>query len=152
MPTARVPVFFDPRIAGGLVGCMIGGISGASVARGTSFLKDKLGQRIFPEAITIIDDPHRPRGLRSRAFDAEGLLPQRRKVIDAGVLTTWLMDLRSARQLKLRSTGHASRSTGGPPSPSATNVFMEKGALTPEALMQDVAEGFLCHGNDGHGH
>ena len=142
MPTARVPVFFDPRISGGLVGAVIGAISGASVARGTSFLKDTLGQRIFPEAVTIIDDPHRPRGLRSRAFDAEGLLPQKRKLIDRGVLTTWLLDLRSARQLKLQSTGHAARSTGGPPSPSASNVYMEAGLVSPAELMRDVVQGF----------
>ncbi|MGB9152179.1 MAG: TldD/PmbA family protein [Alphaproteobacteria bacterium] len=142
MPTARVPVFFDQRISGGLVGAMIGAISGAAVARGTSFLKESLGQQIFAESITIIDDPHRPRGLRSRAFDAEGILPQKRNLIDKGVLTTWLLDLRSARQLKMRSTGHAARSTGGPPSPSASNVFMEAGAMTPAELMRDVAQGF----------
>ena len=143
MHTARVPVFFDRRIAGGLIGSMIGAISGAAIARGTSFLKDKMGQRIFPDAITIVDDPHRPRGLRSRAFDAEGILPIRRKLVDKGVLTTWLLDLRSARQLKMKSTGHAARSTGGPPSPSASNVFMEAGAETLAALMRDVKEGFF---------
>ena len=142
MPTASVPVFFDPRISGGLVGSMIGAISGASVARGTSFLKDSLGKKIFPESVTIIDDPHRARGLRSRAFDAEGIVPQKRKLIDAGVLTTWLLDLRSARQLKLRSTGHASRSAGGMPSPSASNVFLEAGKAAPAELMRDVAQGF----------
>jgi PmbA protein len=142
MPTARVPVFFDPRISGGLVGTMIGAISGASIARGTSFLKDMLGRRIFPEAVTIIDDPHRARGLRSRAFDVEGILPQRRKLIDAGILTTWLLDLRSARQLKMHSTGHASRSAGGPPSPSASNVYLEAGKLSAAELMRDVAQGF----------
>ena len=142
MPTARVPVFFDPRISGGLIGSMIGAISGAAIARGTSFLKDQLGQKIFPEVITVIDDPHRSRGLRSRAFDAEGILPQKRKLIDCGVLTTWLLDLRSARQLKMQSTGHASRSTGGPPSPSATNVYMEAGSVSPADLMRDVAQGF----------
>ncbi len=141
MPSARVPVFYDPRISGGLLGSLIGAISGASVARGTSFLKDKLGEKIFSEAITIIDDPHRARGLRSRSFDAEGLLPERRKLIDSGVLTTWLLDLRSARQLNMRSTGHAARSTGGPPSPSPTNVYMEPGKLSPSGLMRDVAQG-----------
>ncbi|MDE1900689.1 MAG: TldD/PmbA family protein [Alphaproteobacteria bacterium] len=142
MPTAHVPVFFDPRIAGGLIGTMIGAISGAAVARGTSFLKDKLGHRIFPDAITVVDDPHRARGMRSRAFDAEGILPQRRKIIDKGVLTTWLLDLRSARQLKMASTGHAARGTGGPPSPSCSNVYVEAGAMTPVDLMRDVAQGF----------
>jgi PmbA protein len=142
MPTARIPVFFDPRISGGLVGSLLGAISGAAIARGTSFLKDKMGQKIFADGINIIDDPHRPRGLRSRAFDAEGILPHKRKLIDNGVLTTWLLDLRSARQLKLYSTGHASRSTGAPPSPSASNVFMEAGKMSPTELMCDAAQGF----------
>jgi PmbA protein len=142
MPTMRAPVFFDPRISGGLVGAMIGAISGAAVARGTSFLKDKLGQKIFSDSITIIDDPFRNRGLRSRAFDVEGFLPQTRKLVDAGVLTTWLLDLRSARQLKMRSTGHAARSPSGTPSPSPSNVFMKAGRASPASLMSDVAQGF----------
>lgn len=121
---------------------LLGAISGVAVARGTSFLKDKLGQKIFPESITIIDDPHRARGLRSRAFDAEGLLPQKRSVIDAGILTTWLLDLRSARQLKMRSTGHAARSTGGMPSPSPSNVHMEPGLVSPTDLLRDAEQGF----------
>ena len=94
-----------------------GAISGPSIARGTSFLKDKLGQRIFPEAITIIEDPHRQRGLRSKPFDGEGIANRRRALIDKGVLTTWLLDLRSARQLGLDTTGHAARGTASPPSP-----------------------------------
>ncbi|MDD4616957.1 MAG: TldD/PmbA family protein [Alphaproteobacteria bacterium] len=142
MPSARIPVVYDPRISNNILGSLIGAISGASVARGTSFLKDMLGQKIFSEKIVVVDDPHRPRGLRSRAFDAEGLLPTRRKLVDAGVLTTWLLDLRSARQLKMQSTGHAARSTGGPPSPSPTNVYMEPGVASPKDLMSDIAEGF----------
>ena len=142
MPTNRVPVFFDPRISGGLIGALIGAINGASIARGTSFLKDKLGQKIFADAITIIEDPHRARGLRSRSFDAEGILPQKRNLIDKGMLTTWLLDCRSARQLKMRSTGHAVRSSGGPPSPSASNVYLQAGNVTPAELMRDVAQGF----------
>ncbi len=142
MPTIQAPIIFDPRISNGLIGQLAGAISGAAIARGTSFLKDKLGQRIFPENITIIDDPFRSRGLRSRPFDAEGLKPQKRKIIDRGVLTTWLLDLRSARQLKLKSTGHASRSPGGSPSPSASNFYMEAGTLTPAELIKDIKQGF----------
>lgn len=142
MPTAQVPVVFDPRVSGSLVGQLAGAISGASVARGTSFLKDRMGEMIFNPAITIVDDPFRDRGLRSRPFDAEGIVPMRRAVIDRGVLTTWLMDLRSARQLGLRSTGHASRSTGGVPSPSASNLYMEAGTLSPAALIRDIDQGF----------
>lgn len=142
MPTGQIPVVFDPRISGNLIGSLAGAISGASVARGTSFLKDKLGQAIFSDKITIIDDPFRERGLRSRPFDAEGILPEKRKIIDKGVLTTWLMDLRSARQLKKSSTGHASRSSGGTPSPSASNFYMEAGILSPSELIKDIKEGF----------
>lgn len=142
MPTGRLPVVFDPRVAGSLVGQLAGAISGVSVARGTSFLKDKLGQFIFPEDINIIDDPFRAQGLRSRPFDAEGLLPVQRKVIERGVLTTWLLDLRSARQLKLKSTGHASRAAGGSPSPSASNLYVEAGSRTPADLMRDIKQGF----------
>lgn len=142
MPTAQVPVIFAERIAGGLLGSLIGAISGASVARGTSFLKDKMGQQLFPSAITIVDDPFRTRGLRSRPFDAEGLAPLKRNIIERGVLTSWLLDLRSARQLGLRSTGHASRSPGGAPSPSASNFYLEAGSVTPAELIKDIKQGF----------
>ena len=78
MPTCRCPVVFDPRVARGFISHLLGAISGPSIARGTSFLKDRLGERIFPEAITIIDDPHRQRGLRSKPFDGEGIANRRR--------------------------------------------------------------------------
>lgn len=142
MPTGHYPVVFDPRISGGLIGQLASAISGASIARGTSFLKDKLGQPIFSSNITIIDDPFMPAGLRSRPFDAEGILPQKRKIIDQGILTTWLLDCRSARQLKMISTGHASRSPGGTPSPSVSNFYMEAGTLTPDELIRDIKSGF----------
>lgn len=142
MPSCQAPVVFDPRESGGLIGEFASAILGSGVARGTSFLKDKMGQRIFPENVTIVDDPFRRRGLRSKAFDGEGIRPTRCNVVEAGVLTTWLMDLRSARQLGLRSTGHARRGTSGVPSPSPTNLYLEAGAMTPESLMRDIKQGF----------
>src|SRR5712692_5122137 len=142
MPTGRVPVVFDPRVARGFISHLLGAISGPSIARGTSFLREKLGQRIFPEAITITEDPHRQRGQRSKPFDGEGIANRRRAIIDKGVLTTWLLDLRSARQLGLETTGHASRGTASPPSPSATNVWIAPGALSPKELIADIASGF----------
>jgi PmbA protein len=141
MPTCRCPVVFDPRVARGFISHLLGSISGPSIARGTSFLKDRLGERIFPEAITIIDDPHRRRGLRSKPFDGEGIGNRRRAIIDKGVLTTWLLDLRSSRQLGLQTTGHAARGTASPPSPSATNVWIEPGALSPKELIADIESG-----------
>ncbi|MBV9734570.1 MAG: TldD/PmbA family protein [Acidisphaera sp.] len=139
--TARLPVLFDPRVAGSLLGHLAGAINGAAVARGTSFLKEKLGSRIFPAGLAVHDDPLRRRGLRSRPFDAEGLPTAPRAVIEDGVLTTWLLDLRSARQLGMASTGHAARGVGGPPGPSPTNFYLAPGRLTPAELMEDVRLG-----------
>jgi PmbA protein len=142
VPTQKVPVVFDPRVAGGMLRHLVGAISGPTIARGTSFLKDKLGQRIFPAGLAIIDDPHRRRGLRAKPFDGEGVRNQRRALIEDGVLQTWLLDLRSARQLGLRTTGHASRGTSGPPGPAPTNLYMEPGKVTPDALIADIKQGF----------
>jgi PmbA protein len=138
----RVPIVFDPRVSRGLLGHLSGAISGPAVARGTSFLKDKLGQRIFAAGITVLEDPHRPRGLRSKPFDGEGIANRRRAIVEEGVLTTWLLDLASARQLGLKTTGHAARGTGSPPGPSPTNLWLEPGALSPQALRADIAQGF----------
>ena len=140
--TAKIPIVYDPRVANGLVGHFVGAINGASIARGTSFLKDKMGQQIFAKGIRIIDDPHRPRGLRSKPFDGEGVANKKRALIEDGVLTTWLLDCRSARQLKLTTTGHASRGTSSPPSPSAANLYLEPGKVTPADLMADIKQGF----------
>jgi PmbA protein len=139
--TARLPVVYDPRVAGGLLGHLTGAINGASVARGTTFLKDKLGQRIFAPGIFIHDDPRRVRGPRSKVFDGEGTPTRARALIEDGVLTGWLLDSRSARQLGLVSTGNAARGTGGPPSPSATNVYLAAGQPTPAELMADIKLG-----------
>ena len=139
--TTKLSVVYDPRVSSGLVSSFVGMINGASVARGTSLLKDKMGQRIFAPGITITDDPRRPRGLRSKAWDGEGVPTRAYNLAEDGVLTTWLLDSRSARQLGLSSTGHASRGTGGPPSPSSTNLYMAPGTLTPSELMADIKEG-----------
>ena len=139
--TAKVPIVFDPRVAGGMLRHLAGAISGPAIARGTSFLKDKLGQRIFASGIRVIDDPLRRRGLRSHPFDGEGLAPTRRAIIEDGVLTTWILDLRASRQHKLASTGHASRGTSSPPAPSPTNLYFEPGRVNPAALMADIKNG-----------
>jgi PmbA protein len=140
--TMKIPVVYDPRVAGGLLGHFAGAINGAAVARGTSFLKDRMGHRVFGAGINIVDDPRRVRGLRSRAWDGEGVPTARQRLIQDGVLTSWLLDARSARQLGLSSTGHAARSTGGPPSPAPTNLYLESGRLTPAELMADIKLGF----------
>jgi PmbA protein len=142
MPSQSVPVVFHPDEAAGLLGHMTGAISGAAIARGVSFLKDRLGEKVFAPGINIIDDPHRVRGLRSKPFDGEGVANTRRALIEDGKLTTWLLDCASARQLGLSTTGNAARGTGGPPAPSATNLYMAPGALPPAALIADIKQGF----------
>ncbi len=139
--TARVPIVYDPRVSAGMLRHLAGAITGPAIARGTSFLKDKLGQQIFGPSIRVIDDPLRRRGLRSHPFDGEGLAPTRRAIIENGVLTTWLLDLRSGRQLNLPSTGHATRGTSSPPSPGPTNLYFEPGSVTPAQLMANITAG-----------
>ncbi|MGX9963790.1 TldD/PmbA family protein [Roseomonas sp. F4] len=139
--TARIPVVYGPRVASSLLGHLLGAINGASVARGTSFLADRLGGQVLAKGLTVRDDPWRPRGLRSRPFDGEGMAGAPRAIVEDGVLTTWIMDWRSARQLGLASTGHASRGTGGPPGPAASNLWLAPGSLSPTALMADIKEG-----------
>ena len=139
--TARLPVVFDPRVASSLLGHLANAINGASVARGTTFLREKLGQRVFAPGIDIIDDPRRLRGLRSRPFDGEGVPTAQRLLVEDGVLTTWLLDTRSARQLGLKTNGSAQRGPGSPPGPGTTNLFLRPGGISPAELMSDIREG-----------
>ncbi len=141
-PTATMPLVFDPRVSSGFIGSLAGAISGPSITRGTSFLRDKMGEQLFAAGIEIVDDPFLVRGVRSRPFDGEGVAPSRRAIIEDGRLTTWFLDLRSARQLGLTTTGHASRGTGGPPSPSPSNLALMPGKLTPEQLIGEIENGF----------
>ena len=127
-------MIFENRLAASLIGPLIGAIAGPAIARGASFLKDKLGETLFPESFELIEDPHLPRRLGSSPFDDEGVENRRRALIDKGVLTTWLLDLASARQLKLKPTGHGG---GG----STSNFYLEKGKLSPAELIADIKSG-----------
>ncbi|MGI9500543.1 MAG: TldD/PmbA family protein [Geminicoccaceae bacterium] len=140
--TQAVPVVFDPRVSGSIIRHLISAISGPSVARGTTFLKDRLGEEVFAREISIVEDPLRTDGLRSRAFDDEGLAAASGKLIDQGQLTTWLLDCASARQLGLSPTGHGARGLSSTPSPSPANVYMGPGALTPKDLIATITDGF----------
>jgi PmbA protein len=142
MKSQSVPVVFHPDEAAGLLGHFAGAISGASIARGVSFLKDRMDQPVFAPGIRVIDDPHRVRGLRSKPFDGEGVANGRRALVEDGRLTSWLLDCASARQLGLQTTGHAARGTGGPPSPSITNLYLEAGAASVKDLIGDIKQGF----------
>ncbi len=137
-----VPVVFDPRVSRGIVGHLASAINGSSVARGTSFLKDKLGEMVLAKGLNVIDDPHRPRGLASKPFDGEGVENGAWTLVEDGRLTTWLLDTASARQLGMTTRGHASRGAGGPPSPSTSNLYLAAGEQSPAELMAEITSGF----------
>jgi PmbA protein len=140
--TRRVPVVFDARISGSLVNHLASAANGASVARKTSFLREKLGQKIFAPGIDIVDDPLRKRGQRSRTFDAEGVVTRVIKLVEDGELKTWLLDCATARELDLHTTGHAQRGVSSVPSPGPSNLYLAPGTPSPDQLIADIDDGF----------
>ena len=140
--TVKVPVVFDPRVANTLLNHFAGAVNGSAIARGTSFLKGRMDEPVFASGIRVVDDPLRPRGLRSRPFDGEGIATKRRALVEDGVLKSWILDLHSARKLGLATTGHAVRGVASAPSPAASNLYLEPGSCTPAELMADIRSGF----------
>jgi PmbA protein len=141
--TRRVPVVFDTRISGSLVGHLASAANGSSVARKTSFLREKRGEQLFARGIDITDDPLRRRGLRSRPFDAEGVGARVLKIVDDGVLKTWLLDCATARELNLQTTGHAQRGVSSTPSPGPSNLHLTPGSKSPQDLIGEIKDGFF---------
>jgi len=139
----RYPVIFDRRLSSSLLGHFAGAISGSSIARKTSFLQDKLGAALFANGVTIVDDPLRLRGLRSRPFDAEGVRVACRELVSGGILNQWIAESASARQLGIAPTGHAARGVGGAPGASPSNLYMEAGTRSRDELLASVPEAVL---------
>ncbi|OBY26389.1 TldD/PmbA family protein [Leisingera sp. JC1] len=141
--TGSFPVLYDERISSSLIGHLMSAANGAAIARGSSWLKDSLGQQVLPAALSVVEDPHRPRISGSRPFDGEGLATRRRTVVDNGVLTGWTLDLASARKLGLESTGNAARGIGGVPSPSTWNIALTQSEASREDLIAQMGTGLL---------
>ncbi len=141
--TRRVPVVFDARISGSLVGHLASAANGSAIARKTSFLREKRGEQIFARGIDIVDDPLRKRGLRSRPFDAEGVAAGMHKIVEDGVLKTWLLDCATARELDLQTTGHAQRGVSSTPSPGPSNLHLTPGAKSANELIGEIEDGFF---------
>jgi PmbA protein len=139
--TVEVPVIFDPDTAATLVRAIAGAASGPSLYRRASFLLDRLGKRIAAPSVNIVDDGVIPRALGSRPFDGEGLATRRTVLVGEGTLESYLLDSYSARKLGLRSTHHASRDGSGV-GVSTTNLVLQPGTATPEALVRSVKNGF----------
>ena len=143
LESMKMPVVYDTRVSASLLGHLSAAISGSAIARGTSFLRDAMGTQIMSAGLNVIDEPHRPRGLRSAAFDGEGLSPETLNLVQDGVLQSWLLDSTTARQLELESNARAARGVGGPPSPSATNLYLAAGTQDVAGILGDVGEGFF---------
>lgn len=141
VPSQSVPVIYDRRISASLVGHLSSAINGSSIARGTGFLKDRMGHQIFAKGVAIVDDPLRPRGMGSRPFDGEGLAVSKRELVADGILQGWLLDMRAARQLKLTPTGNGARGLSSPPSPSSSNLHLEPGPLSPAEMIGSIQQG-----------
>ena len=141
--STTAPVIFENRIATQVLSPLLGAISGPTIARGSSFLKDKLGQRVLPAGVNMIDDPFRLRGLGSTPFDDEGVAVERREIVEDGVITTWLLNTAAAAQLEMASTGHASRGLAGPSGVSTHNLHLAPGERDKAGLMAEAGSGLL---------
>jgi PmbA protein len=139
----KYPVLFDPRVSYTLLGHFSGAISGSAIARKTSFLQEKLGHQVFASGVSIVDDPLRLRGLRSRPFDGEGVRVSRQELVSDGILKQWIADSASARQLGIEPTGHAARGVGGAPSAAPSNLYLAPGSRTREELLSAFPEAVL---------
>lgn len=141
--TGAYPVLFDERIAAGLIGHLLSAINGSAIVRGSSWLRDAMGQQVLPKGLSIFENPHRPRISGSRPFDAEGLATAARDIVRGGVLKGWTLDLGTARKLGLKSTASASRGTSSPPSPGISNIAMTQGDHSREQLLEEMGTGLL---------
>lgn len=141
--TGAWPVVFDERIAAGLIGHLLAAINGASVVRGSSWLRDAMGTQVLPKGLSIFENPHRPRISSSRPFDAEGLATAPRDIVRDGVLKSWTLDLGTARKLGLKSTASATRGPSSPPAPSISNIALTQGDRSREQLLEEMGTGLL---------
>jgi PmbA protein len=136
-------VLYDERVAGQLIGHLLGAISGSAIARGASWLSEAMGQKVLPAGFSLTEDPTRPRIAGSRPFDGEGLPARPRAIVEDGVLTRWLLDLATARKLGLQSTANAYRGTTAPPAPGVGNVALTQGDKSRDDLIRDMGRGLL---------
>lgn len=145
-----ITVILDPRVARGFVGHLAGAINGAAIARKTSFLRDRMGQAIMKPGICVTDDPQIKRGPSSRPFDGEGVRGTRLNMVEDGVLQAWFLSTGTARELGLRTNGRGVRA-GSNVNPGSTNLALEPGTLSAEAMIGGVKSGFYVTEVIGHG-
>ena len=143
IPSGKMPVVFDPRVGGGIIGHLLGAMSAPSIARKASFLIGREDEQLFDSAIRIAEDPQRLRGLRSRNYDGEGVASVPRDLVSNGRIFGWLTNVASAAQLDLSLTGHASRGGGGSPGVAAGNIYLAAGEASVAELIADIEDGLF---------
>lgn len=141
--TGAYPVLFDERISSSMIGHLLAAINGASIMRGSSWLRDAMGEQVLPKGLHLIEDPRRPRVSGSKPFDAEGLQTERRLLVEDGVLQSWTLDLATGRKLGMASTANAARGTSSPPSPASGNMELTQGNASREELIREMGTGLL---------
>jgi len=142
-PSGKFPVLFDERVAASLIGHVLGAINGSAIARGASWLREAMETRILPPGFDLIEDPLIARGPASRPFDGEGFAGRRKPLVADGVLCSWVLDLATARQLGLKSTGNARRGVAAPPSPGTSNIRVTQGAGSRDELIKAMGTGLV---------
>ncbi|MCY4460219.1 MAG: TldD/PmbA family protein [Albidovulum sp.] len=141
--TGAFPVLFDERVSHSLIHHLLSAINGIAIARGSSWLLDAMETSVLPSGLSLREEPRRPRATSSKPFDAEGLPTSEKPIVEQGVLKTWILDLATARKLRLESTANASRGPSGPPSPSVSNVVLSEGECSREQLLREMGSGLL---------
>lgn len=142
-PTGAFPILYDERVASTLISHLLSAVNGSAVARGSSWLRNDLGQPVLPEGFDLTENPRLPRHGASRPFDGEGLPTASRMIVEGGVLQGWTLDLATARKLGMASTANAVRGTSSPPSPGVTNVALTAGTASPADLVRDMGRGLV---------
>jgi PmbA protein len=150
LDTQEVPVIFDPDAGRSLLGLLAGCVTGGSVWRKSSYLAERLGTRIASDLVTVVDDPLIPRAPGSQTYDGEGLRSHRNVVVERGTLSSFLLDTYSARKLDMKSTASAARS-GAAVTAGTTNLFLQPGSQSAEALLRDTERAFYVTGMMGFG-
>jgi PmbA protein len=151
LSTAEMPVIFDRKMAGGILGAFSRAVNGSSISRGTSFLMNHLGKDIFKNNINIIDDPFIKKGLGSHPFDAEAISGRKLNIVENGILNSYFLDLQTASKLNLQTTGHAMRGLSSAPSPGPSNLYMQAGQNSLEDMIKSIKKGLLVTEVFGHG-
>ena len=138
----KIAIIFDKRIAKGILSTLAGAISSSAISRGTSFLKDKINQKIFSDRINIVDKPDILKGLGSRSFDTEGVKTDTLKLVEQGVLKHYLIDTYNGKKLNQKSNGRC----GG-----TSNLYFENGNISYKDLLNSNSRCLYITETIGHG-